>query len=476
MSVTRIAATLGLCLVASGCAIAPDRSTPTAAVPASWSQPQSQSQPVSQSAQPQAAVAPSPDWWRRFGNAELDRLMAQAMAENVDLATARHQIAQARAALRSVAADRVPSLDASGNVSRDQNLDGGGSDSRWSGGLALSYDVDPFGRLDAQVDSAQFALEAEQFGREATRLVMESDLAALYFTVLSIRQRSAIARENLAAAQQVLDLVEARVRAGAATELDLAQQRSAVAAFRAQLAALDQQDRVAMNGLSVLIGRPPGAISVQETGLQALSLPRVATGQPADLLLRRPDLRRVEASLHASDADVAAARAAFYPSATISLGSTVSGAFDGGVSTLASLAGGLAAPIFDGGRLQGQLDGAAARRMELLETYRGAVLNAYQETEDAMAGVDTGNRRVADLAEAAEQAGYAYELSRIRYEAGAADFLTVLDAQRTKLSADDTLVQARLSTFLSAADLFVALGGGWEVAPAGSALSAHAVD
>lgn len=476
MPVQRIAATIGICLVASGCALAPDWSTPTAPVPASWSQ-SSSAPAVVQSQVPvqvQSEVAPSADWWRRFGSAELDRLMAQAMAENVDLATARYQIQQARAALRSVAAERVPSLDGSGKVSRDQNLDGGGSDSGWSGGLALSYDVDPFGRIDAQADSAQYALEAERFGREATRLVMESDLAALYFTVLSTRQRGTIARENLSAAEQVMDLVEARVQAGAETELELAQQRSAVAAFRAQLAALDQQQRVAMNGLAVLIGRPPGAVDVQQTGLQSLSLPRAATGQPSELLQRRPDLRRVEATLRAADADVAAARAAFYPTATISLGSTV--AFDGGVSTLASLAGGLAAPIFDGGRLQGQLDGADARRLELLETYRGAVLTAFRETEDAMAGVDAGNRRVDNLALAAEQAGYAYELSRIRYEAGAADFLTVLDAQRTKLSADDTLVQAQLSTFLSAADLFVALGGGWEVAPTGVSLSAFAAD
>lgn len=469
MSVQRIAATFGLCLIASGCAIAPDWSMPDAVVPASWSQ----HQPAPAAAQPQ--VAPSADWWRRFGSTELDRLMTQAMAENVDLATARYQVQQARAALRSVAANRVPSLDASGGASRDQDLDGGGSDSRWNGGLTLSYDLDPFGGIAAEVDSAEFALEAEQYGREATRLVMESDLAALYFTVLSTRQRTAIAQDNLAAAEQVLELVEARVQAGAETELELAQQRSAVAGYRAQLAALDQQHRVAMNGLAVLIGRPPGAVDVQQTGLQSLSLPLVATGQPSELLQRRPDLRRVEATLRASDADVAAARAAFYPSATISVGATVSGAFDGGVSTLASLAAGLAAPIFDGGRLQGQLDAADAQRLELLETYRGAVLTAYQETEDAMAGVDAGNRRVQDLALAAEQAGYAYDLSRIRYEAGAADFLTVLDAQRTKLSADDTLVQAQLSTYLSAADLFVALGGGWDVAPMGRGLTVSSV-
>lgn len=476
MTVQRIAATLGICLLATGCAIAPEWSVPSAAIPTSWSQPQAPSRAAPASVQPQEAVAPSADWWRRFGSADLDRLMAQAMVENVDLATARYQIQQARAALRSVAANRVPSLDASGSLSRDQNLDGGGSDSRWSGGLTLSYDLDPFGALAAEVDSAQYALVAEQYGREATRLVMESDLAALYFTVLSTRQRSAIARDNLAATEQVLDLVEARVRAGAETELELAQQRSAVAQYRAQLAALDQQHRVAMNGLAVLIGRPPGAIEVQETGLQSLILPRVATGQPSELLQRRPDLRQVEATLRASDADVAAARAAFYPTATISLGTAVSGAFDGGVSTLASLAAGLAAPIFDGGRRQGQFDAADARRLELLEIYRGAVLTAYRETEDAMAGVDTGNRRVDDLAVAADQAGYAYELSRIRYEAGAADFLTVLDAQRTKLSADDTLVQAQLSTFLSAADLFVALGGGWDVAPMAGAISVSAAN
>ncbi|WPZ32397.1 efflux transporter outer membrane subunit [Thalassobaculum sp. OXR-137] len=475
MSVQRTVAALGLCLLASGCAIAPDWTRPSAPVPGSWSQETAPSRAAPAALPAVEAVAPSADWWRRFGSAELDRLMALAMDENVDLATARYRIQQARAALRSVAANRVPSLDASGNVSRDQNLDGGGSDSRWTGGLTLSYDVDPFGGIDAQVDSAEYAVLAEQYGREATRLVMESDLAALYFTVLSTRQRTAIAQDNLAAAVQVLDLVEARVRAGAATELDLAQQRSAVAGFRAQLAALEQQQRVAMNGLAVLIGRPPGAVEVRETGLRSLTLPRVATGQPSDLLLRRPDLRRAEATLRASDADVAAARAAFYPTATISVGAAVSGAFDGGVSTLASLASGLAAPIFDGGRLQGQFDAADARRLELLETYRGAVLTAFRETEDAMAGVDTGNRRVEDLAMAAEQAGYAYELSRIRYEAGAADFLTVLDAQRTKLSADDTLVQAQLSTFLSAADLFVALGGGWDVVPAVGQMSAAAV-
>ena len=467
MPVQRIAAALGVCLLASGCAIAPDWSMPSAPVPSAWSQQPVPPRPAQVATQPVEAVAPSADWWRRFGSAELDRLMALAMAENVDLATGRYRVQQARAALRSVAANRVPSLDASGSASRDQNLDSGRSDSGWKGGLTLSYDLDPFGGIDADVDSAEYALQAEQYGREATRLVMESDLAALYFTVLSTRQRTALAQQNLAAAEQVLDLVEARVRAGAETELELAQQRSAVAGYRAQLAALEEQQRVALNGLAVLIGRPPGAVDVQATGLQALILPRVATGQPSELLQRRPDLRQVEASLRGADADVAAARAAFYPTATISVGTAVSGAFDGGTSTLASLAAGLAAPIFDGGRLQGQLDAADARRLELLETYRGAVLTAYRETEDAMAGVDTGNRRVDDLAMAAEQAGYAYELSRIRYEAGAADFLTVLDAQRTKLSADDTLVQAKLSTYLSAADLFVALGGGWDVAPVG---------
>ena len=469
MSIGRISATLGLCVIVSGCAITPDWTMPDVATPSSWFRSQDGTpQPASvRMAEIEAPppVAPTVDWWRRFGSLELDRLMALAMEENVGLAASRHRVEQARAALRSVAANRVPSLDASGSASRDQNLESGRSDSGWRGGLTLSYDLDPFGGIAADVDSAEFALDAERYGREATRLVMESDLAALYFTVLSTRQRIAISQDNLSAAEQVLDLVETRVNAGAETELELARQRSAVAGYRAQLAALEDQERTAMHGLAVLIGRPPGTVQVQEANLQGLILPRVAPGQPSDLLQRRPDIRQAEAVLRASDADIAAARAAFYPTATISVGTAVSGAFDGGTSTLASLAAGLAAPIFDGGRLEGQLDAAQARRMEVLESYRGAVLTAYQETEDALSGVEAGNRRVENLAQAAEQAGYAYELSRIRYEAGAADFLTVLDAQRSKLSADDSLVQARLSTYLSAADLFVALGGGWEVVP-----------
>jgi NodT family efflux transporter outer membrane factor (OMF) lipoprotein len=248
---------------------------------------------------------------------------------------------------------------------------------------------------------------------------------------------------------------------GAASALEVAQQRSAVASFEAQIPQLEQQLQAAQTSLDILLGRAPGATTVQAEALTTLALPDIAAGQPSALLERRPDIRRSEADLQAADADIGAARAAFYPSVTLSASAGLEGVASGGASALASLVAGLVQPIFTGGALEGELERSKARREELVAAYRQTVLTAFKEVQDALKTVETSAARAVLLSRAADESRAAFRLAQIAYGAGASDFLTVLDAQRTLLSNEDSVVQAELDRYTTSAGLFKALGGGW---------------
>jgi NodT family efflux transporter outer membrane factor (OMF) lipoprotein len=293
--------------------------------------------------------------------------------------------------------------------------------------------------------------------------VVQGDVASTYAGALAFKDRLAIARSNLELARQLLTLIEAQYAEGRTSALEVAQQRLTVSTQEAAIPTLEQQLRASENALAILLGRPPEGFRIEAASLTALALPQVAAGQPTDLLTRRPDIQKAEADLRAANADIGAARAAFFP--TIDL--TVEAAFTGLLSagsptTAATLASGLVAPIFSGGQLEGQLESTKARFAELVATYRQAVLVSLQEAEDALVAVDASGRRTGFLDEAVVQARDAFRLSQLRYVAGAVDFISVIDAQRSQLSAEDSLVQARLDRYNAAVDLFKALGGSWD--------------
>lgn len=440
-------------LLVSSCTMSPDYTRPDVATQAQWSQGQT------------AEVEIARDWWRGFNSAELDSLMQQALAQNTDLAASLARVEQARASLRIAGADFYPSLSGSGGASRSKTNPSSG-DSKWgsglNAGLSASYELDLFGANRAKADAAQANYLASGYDKDALELVVMGDVAAGYFTLLNQRERLEIADTNLANAREVLRIIQARVDAGAESELELAQQRSAVASREASRASIAEQIANAENALAVLIGQPPQSVSIAGKGLGGLSVPSIAAGQPSDLLERRPDLRSAEASLLAANANIGAARAAFFPSITLGLGNSLSLAGFGDPSaSVLSLASSIAVPIFQGGALQGGLDQATARQVELAENYRGTVLRAFQDVEDALAAVNAAQERERALAVSMESARTAYRLSKSRYDAGSIDFQTLLDTQDSQLAAEDSYAQARLARLQAAIDLYAALGGGW---------------
>lgn len=440
--------------VVAGCSLVPAFERPAVPVAEAWS-----TEPTAAAPLPVAA-----DWWRRFADAELDRLVSEALAANPDLAAAIARIDQARAVARIAGAPLLPSVEAAGSASRIRTWSEG--DTRESTTdevrLTAAYELDLWGRNSAARQSATAALAASIHDKEALALVLQAEVASTFFEVLAFKERVAIARKNVEAAREVLRLIEIQLVLGAATALDLAQQRAATATFEAQVPFLEQQLLATETALAVLLGRAPGRTGVRAETLDDLALPAIAAGQPSDLLGRRPDIRRAEADLVAANADIGAARAAFYPSVTLTASAAASGLVTSGSSALLTLATGLVAPIFEGGRLEGELDRSKARQQELVAAYRRSVLTAFKEVEDALSGVETSALRSASLATAAREASESFRLAQLSYGAGASDFLTVLDAQRTLLESRDNLVVAELARYTATTDLFKALGGGWE--------------
>jgi NodT family efflux transporter outer membrane factor (OMF) lipoprotein len=414
------------------------------------------------------AAALTRDWWRRFGSAELSRLIDAALRTSPDMAIAAARLVQAEAQVRIAGSSLFPALNLGAGTGRRETRPPGG---RWSGensssaALEASYEFDLWGRIGANARSAESSLRASRFDMETVRLTLVAGVASGYFEVLSLRGRLASARENVAIAQRVFDVVDSRSRNGAASALDVARQRAAVLTLRASIPPLELEQRQTLYALAILTGRPPEGFDAAGSSVNSLAVPRVAPGLPADLLVRRPDLASAEAQLAAANADVAAARAALLPDISLTgsagLASKVLVNFLNAPTASVALGASLLQPIFDGGRLRGQVDAAAARERELVETYRKSILAALADVESALASVSRTAQREALQAQVLEQAGIALRLAEVRYRAGTDDLLIVLDAQRTLFQAEDQLAQLRLSRLQASIGLFKALGGGW---------------
>jgi NodT family efflux transporter outer membrane factor (OMF) lipoprotein len=261
-------------------------------------------------------------------------------------------------------------------------------------------------------------------------------------------------------------LLETQRRVGTLSELELAQQRSALANQRAAIPALQLAERQSLDALAVLLGRAPQGFDVEARSLSEVALPVVAADIPSTVLTRRPDVRSAEAALKAANFDVKAARAARLPSISLTAaGGSTSGALAQLFSTgtfFYNVAGSAAESIFEGGRLQGQEQGARARYREVAANYQLAVVSAFSDVEDALAAVEFTGRQYDLAREASTQADLAYRLAELRYRAGTVDFQTVLNAQNAAFQAQESVVQNQLSRFTAVIGLATALGGGWD--------------
>jgi NodT family efflux transporter outer membrane factor (OMF) lipoprotein len=416
-----------------------------------------------QTASANAPIWPTPEWWRGFGSSELDGLIAAAQTGNLDLAAAETRVLQADASARASGAALLPSVGLGADASKQTH---GGS---FSVSLGASYEFDFWGRNRDLLIASEAIATATRADRETVALTATAGTAATYFQLLSLRERLSIARQNLESAQSVLAITEARVRDGIATPLELAQQRSQIAGLQSAIPQLQQQELLTRAALALLLGRPPEGFDVAGADVENIALPEVAPGLPAELLTRRPDVAAAEASLQSAHADVQAARAAFFP--TLSLtgsGGLASAALTGLIANpIASYGLGLsiAQTIFDGGRLTAQSDQARAREQELITSYRSIALTAFSDVETSLGGIAHFREQEGYQAEQVAQSQTAFDIAQVRYREGIADYLTVLDAQRTLYSARDSLGQIKLQRLQAAVALYKALGGGWTSPP-----------
>jgi NodT family efflux transporter outer membrane factor (OMF) lipoprotein len=464
-NVFRRSMAIALVFCLSGCAIVSPQLKPEVPVAGTWNE-----------AAPANSAGVSPTWWKGFGSDELQSLVDEALAGSPDLGIATERVRQAEAQVRVAGASLFPVLSADAGASSRRTGSAGGTRSAVidnTGNLTLtaSYELDLWGRNRAGVRAAESSAAASRFDRDTAEVTLVSGVATSYFDVLALRTRLAIARENLATAERVLELVSARARNGAASALDVSRQEATVLSQRAALPPLEQQERQTLAALAVLLGRPPEGFDVKGTGIGDLAVPAIDPGLPAELLVRRPDLASAEAQLAAANADVAAARAALLPTITLTgtagLASTaLTSLASGGTTAAIGIAASLLQPIFDGGRLRGQKAIAESHERELVETYRKAILSAFQDVEQALAGTSRLGQQEQLQEDVQARARESLRLAEVRYRAGADDQLGVLDAQRTLFSAQDQLAQTQLNRLQAAVSLYKALGGGWNASPA----------
>lgn len=401
------------------------------------------------------ATGASQDWWRSFGSEPLDGMIQEALTANQTLAGGLANVDAARAVLRVSDASRLPQVSTSVSASSDtqSSLD----DVSVTGRLSASYQLDLFGANAADREAARTSLQATEFVQRALELTVQSDVAANYFSLLATREQLNVAQQNLDISERIFRIVEVRYKAGAISGFDVSSQRAQLANARARIPELEAQITNLETSLAVLLGRAPQDYAAPEENILGLTLPDAGAGLPSELLLRRPDLRQAEASLRAASANVTAARAAFFPG--VDLGAGVSSLLTGGADLTGLLSASLTQPIFSGGSLEGQLEGAKARREAQLASYRGAILNALRDVDVSLMSIAANEEREVQLLIARDAARDALDAAEIRYRAGADDLTSLLSAQQAYFTASDNYVQGRLNRLTSALNLFVALGG-----------------
>jgi NodT family efflux transporter outer membrane factor (OMF) lipoprotein len=420
---------------------------------------------------------PAADWWRGFHSPALDQLIEQARTENFDIAAAVARVRQADAQVRIAGAALLPDVSAAAGASWQHEglaaasstlsrLDNTSYDYRiYSAGLSVSYELDFWGRNRAERSAAVGAALSSRFDQQTVALSVITDVASTWFAGLALADRLAVAQRNLADAERILAAVRGRADAGTASALDIAEQEALVASERANIPNLTNQMEQQVIALGILTGQPPERITVKPDTLTSLTLPPVVAGLPSGLLTRRPDIAAAEAQLTAQHFNITAARAALFPTVTL----TGSAGFQAPAlralvtpgGALATLAAGVTQPIFDGGALRGELAQTKGRYDELLADYRKAVVQGFTDVDNALTAWRYATQQEVLQVQAEQVAQRAADIARAQMQAGTVDITAVLTTETTLFNDQDTLVQVRLVRLLALLNLYKALGGGW---------------
>ncbi len=463
---------LATALVLSGCLTLPELRQPALELPDAAS-----SAPV----QP---LAISPDWWRIYADPDLEQRMAEALAHNDDLRLAAARIEEARAALAMTegAARPVAGMDA--GVSRRRSTEVGSFpvpapiNNTYQLGLQASYEMDLWGRYRQASQAARAELLGSELDRDVVRVSLAGAVVDAHYGLIALDAQLALARQTLENRDQALALQKLKLDAGEASEYEYRLAEAELASTRSTLARLARQRAAQANALALLLGRQPRQMSEEtpsHTQARLPEAPPVPEGLPSDLLQRRPDLRQAEQGLAAADARIREARAALFPNVTLTanLGSESKALSDlfSGPATVWGLAAGLAQTLYNAGRTEAAIQGAAARREQALIQYEMAVKNAFRETLDALVALRQTRAQAQADRQQADALDQALALAKLRYDNGLASYLEVLDAQRGLFAARQNQIDTQRAHLAALAALHKALGGGWQDTSPGRASS-----
>lgn len=454
-------------LILSGCSLIPDYQRPTPPIEASW--PQGRAYGENQNAQSQPVNLPAVDQF--FKDPALVRLLGTALKNNRDLRIAAKNVEAYRALYRIQRAERFPTLDASASgdrrrLSDDLSTTGeSGIQSQYQVGFVTSYELDFFGRIQSLSTQALEQYLATEEAQRSVHIALIGDLATTYFLWRTDLALLELTEATLASHVESLDMIEATAGAGTASELDVRQARTLVNQATAQKALYTRRTAEDANALQLLLGSPVPVELSQGTPLTINALAKVPGGLPSDLLLNRPDIRAAEHQLLAANANIGAARAAFFPriSLTASAGTSsndLDGLFNSGSESW-SFVPQISVPIFNAGRLRANLEYAEIQKEVSIATYEKSIQIAFREVADGLAARGTYGEQLSAQVLLVDNYKAYLKLAKQRYEQGVDSYLTVLDAQRELFASQQKLLNDQLGQISSEVQLYKALGGGW---------------
>lgn len=461
---TPLASLMALVLL-SGCSLAPTYQKPEADLPEVWVE-------AGADGQDGHSVASQLDWQGFVTDARLRQLIEQALVSNHDLRQTLLNVEAVRAQYRIQRADRLPGLGAQAAGTRQRvpgDLSGTGQSevqSSYQVGLGITaFELDVFGRVRHLSQAAQQEYLATEEAARAVQISLVSEVIQLYLARDGAQRRYLLTEQALATREASLNLISQRRQSGLATELDLLEAQGLMQQARVDLERIDRERRQADNALALLVGADRLPELPQQPAGQLLLVQDLAAGTPSELLTNRPDIRAAEHRLRGSNASIGAARAAFFPSISLtgSFGTAsaeLSNLFDGGQRSWA-FSPQINLPIFDGGRNRANLDLAKVRQEIAVVQYEQAIQTAFREVSDALVAADTLKREEIARLALVETSARTLRLSEARYRAGVDDHLRYLDAQRSDFSNQMALIENTTQRQIALAGLFRVLGGGW---------------
>lgn len=474
-------------LVLAGCSLAPTYEVPTAPgqsvafkeASQDWSRTELRKEEAGewQVANPSEALSRG-EWWTIFGDDKLNELEHQALEANQNLAAAAARLKEARAMVQAAKAGWFPTLDAGFGPTRQKlsaasqfQPDGTNipQQTLWRAQASAAYEVDLFGRVASTVDASKADAQQSDALFRSVQLALQADVAQNYFALRGLDAESEVFTTTVKLREEALQLVERRFTEGDISELDVSRAKAELATAKSDAMTVQRLRAASEHSLAVLLGKAPAEFSMPAMPLQAVNV-RIPAGLPSSLLERRPDISAAERAMAAANARIGIAKAAFFPSLTI----TGTGGFESATlgdlfkwSSRAFLLGPLAGtalniPIFDGGRRTANLENARARHEEEVAKYRQQVLTAFREVEDGLSDMRILESQTKTQADAVAAASRAAAISRTQYTEGAVNYLDVIDAERTALQTHRSAVQLQSIQAAAAVNLIRALGGGWD--------------